>query len=103
LLDLIATQGWELIHVYTDRASGSKDNRPGLAELMACARRGVFDVVVIWRFDRLSRSVRSFLTLVDGFVRLMSIWSHTASPSTPTTPMGKFTPDDVRSFGRARA
>jgi DNA invertase Pin-like site-specific DNA recombinase len=62
---LIAARGWELVRIYTDRVSGAKENRPALSELMADARRGAFDVVLVWRFDRLSRSVRHFLTLID--------------------------------------
>ena len=38
-------------------AERPKETRPGLNALMADARRGVFDVVVVWRFDRFARSV----------------------------------------------
>lgn len=44
LRDLIAARGWTLTGVYTDRESAVKDDRPALAELMAAARRGAFDV-----------------------------------------------------------
>ena len=52
LRDLIAQRGWKLHRVYSDRLRGVKEVRPGLNALMADARRGVFDVVVVWRFDR---------------------------------------------------
>src|SRR6476661_5824824 len=48
-------RGWNVVKVYSDRASGAKERRPGLDALMADARRGAFDVVAVWRFDRLAR------------------------------------------------
>src|SRR5215472_18662831 len=57
--------GWEIQAIYCDRASGSKESRPGLDRLMADAHRRRFDVVMVFRFDRLSRSVRHFLQVVD--------------------------------------
>ena len=47
---MVAQRGWSLHSVYPDRASGSKERRPGLDALMADARRGLFDVGVVWRF-----------------------------------------------------
>ena len=47
LIDLIAQRGWQLHRIYADRASGAKESRPGLDQLMADARRGLFDVVVV--------------------------------------------------------
>lgn len=41
LRDLIAQRGWQLHRIYTDRASGAKDCRPGLDQLILDARRGV--------------------------------------------------------------
>jgi len=39
--------------------------RPGLDQLLSHARRSRFDVVVVWAFDRLARSVRHFLEVLD--------------------------------------
>jgi DNA invertase Pin-like site-specific DNA recombinase len=46
---MVAQRGWSLHRVYPDRASGSKERRPGIDALMGDAR-GLFDVVVLWRF-----------------------------------------------------
>ena len=67
LRDLIAQRGWVLHHVYSDRASGAKERRPGLDELMRDARRGVFDVVVVWRFDRFARSAKLLVLSLEEF------------------------------------
>ena len=44
--------------------------RPGLDELICDARRGRFDVLLVWAFDRLARSVRHFLEVLDELQHL---------------------------------
>ena len=73
LLDLrqmAAQRGYEIEHEYTDRISGAKARRPGLDELMRDARRGRFDVVLVWASDRIARSVKHFLEILDELNRL---------------------------------
>ena len=65
LRGLAAQRGYEIVEEYTDRISGAKAKRPGLDEMLADARRGKFDVVLVWAFDRLARSVRHFLEVLD--------------------------------------
>ena len=60
LRQLAAQRGFEIVEEYTDTISGAKAKRPGLDQLMADARRGKFDVVLVWAFDRIARSVRHF-------------------------------------------
>src|SRR5205807_7236402 len=59
--------GWTTYRVYADRASGAKERRPGLDALMSDARRGAFDVVVVWRFDRFAWSVKQLVLELDEF------------------------------------
>jgi len=67
----MATQrGYEIVQEYTDRISGVKARRPGLDQMMADARRGRFDVVLVWASDRIARSVKHFLEVLDGLNRL---------------------------------
>ena len=57
LLDLrqMAMQrDYEIVEQYTDRISGVKARRPGLDQMMADARRGYFDVVLVWASDRIA-------------------------------------------------
>ena len=73
LLDLrqmAAQRGYQIVHEYTDRISGVKAKRPGLDELMRDARRGGFDVVLVWASDRIARSVKHFLDVLDELNRL---------------------------------
>ena len=50
--------------------SGAKARRPGLDQMMKDARRGKFDVVLVWASDRIARSVRHFLDVLDELNRL---------------------------------
>ena len=58
--DALQAAGCE--RLFEDKASGAKVDRPGLAEALAFARKG--DVVVVWRLDRLGRSLPELVRLV---------------------------------------
>jgi len=66
LRQLAAQRGLEIVEVYTDHGvSGARARRLGLDKLMADARRGRFQVVLVWASDRLARSVTHFLAVLD--------------------------------------
>jgi DNA invertase Pin-like site-specific DNA recombinase len=68
---MAAQRNLEVVREYVDHGiSGTRARRPGLDEMMRDARRGQFDVVLVWAFDRLARSVRHFLELLDELNRL---------------------------------
>ena len=70
-LEQMARQrGLEITEIYEDRISGASASRPGLDRMMADARRGKFNVVLVWACDRLARSVMHFLQVLDEFGRL---------------------------------
>ncbi len=58
-------RGYQIVAEFSDTISGAKSKRPGLDQLLADARRGKFDVVLVWAFDRVARSVRHFLQVLD--------------------------------------
>ncbi|MDI1352724.1 MAG: recombinase family protein [bacterium] len=58
--DELKNEGCEKI--YDDKISGSKIDRPGLASAIEFARQG--DVIVVWRLDRLSRSLKDLIEVV---------------------------------------
>jgi DNA invertase Pin-like site-specific DNA recombinase len=53
------------VHEYTDWLSGAKARRPGLDQMLKDARARQFDVVLVWAGDRIARSVRHFLEVLD--------------------------------------
>lgn len=69
LRDLAALRdqrGWLDAGVYSDEGeSGAKESRPALDRMLDDARRGRFDVVCVWRFDRAARSTRHLIDLLD--------------------------------------
>jgi DNA invertase Pin-like site-specific DNA recombinase len=67
---LAAQRGYEIVEEYSDMVSGAKAKRPGLDRLMADARRGKFDIVMVWAFDRMARSVKHFLEVLDELTHL---------------------------------
>jgi DNA invertase Pin-like site-specific DNA recombinase len=65
LRGLAAQRGIQIVQEYTDRISGAKARRPGLDQMMHDARQRQFDVVLVWAGDRIARSVRHFLEVLD--------------------------------------
>ena len=70
LRQMAKQRGYEVVHEYTDIISGAKSRRPGLDQLLADARRHRFDIVLVAAFDRVARSVRHFLEVLDELNRL---------------------------------
>jgi DNA invertase Pin-like site-specific DNA recombinase len=70
LREMAKQRGCEVAHEYTDVISGAKAKRPGLDQLLADARRHRFDIVLVAAFDRVARSVRHFLEVLDELAHL---------------------------------
>ena len=87
----VATQrGWRIYGEYADEGiSGSQNSRPELDRLMAEARAGRLDLVVVWKFDRFARSTRHLLTALEEF-RLLGVDFVSLREQVDTsTPMGR--------------
>jgi DNA invertase Pin-like site-specific DNA recombinase len=83
--DALAADGCE--HTYTDVISGSKESRPGLDDALAYIRKG--DTLVVWRLDRLGRSLKHLIETVTALeARGVGFKSLTEQIDT-TTPGGK--------------
>src|SRR6202140_5593816 len=65
LRELAKQRGFQIVHEYTDRLSGAKARRPGLDQMLKDARARQFHVVLVWAGDRIARSVRHFLEVLD--------------------------------------
>ena len=51
--------------IFSDTASGASSSRPGLKQCLDQLRKG--DTLVVWRLDRLGRSLKHLLELVEDF------------------------------------
>jgi DNA invertase Pin-like site-specific DNA recombinase len=70
LRQLASQRGLEIVAEFGDTISGVKARRPGLDALLRDARRGRFDVVMTWSCDRIARSTRHLLEVLDELRRL---------------------------------
>ena len=75
--------------LFVETASGTRTDRPELAKALEQARQG--DVLVVWRLDRLARSLRHLIDIADDLNRRrgVALKSITESIDT-TTPSGRF-------------
>lgn len=74
--------------VFTDKASGTKENREGLAEALSHLREG--DVLVIWKLDRLGRTVKGLVDFVGGLAEREVQFRSLTDGIDTTTPAGRF-------------
>ena len=65
LVEYCSRRGWEAKEYADVGVSGAKDRRPGLDDLLRDARRRRFDVLVVWRLDRLGRNLRHLLAVLE--------------------------------------
>ncbi len=97
-----AGEGWsEIPTVYNDGGySGGSMDRPGLKALLADIGKGLIDVVVVYKVDRLTRSLADFARIVELFdQRGISFVSITQAFNT-TTSMGRLTLNVLLSFAQ---
>ena len=88
--DAIRDAGVDAANVYSDMASGSLAQRPGLDACIKSLRPG--DLLVVWRLDRLGRSLRHLVNLVGDLTRVdvgLRILAGTGSMIDTTTPNGR--------------
>jgi DNA invertase Pin-like site-specific DNA recombinase len=89
LRQMAEQRGWSVANVYSDRMSGAAESRPGLNALMRDARRGSFDVIVVWRFDRFARSIEQLVLALAEFRTLGIDFVSSQEALDTSTPMGK--------------
>lgn len=73
---------------YTDRASGKAVDRPELAKALDQLRDG--DTFVVWKLDRLARSVKQLVDLVSGFESQGVNFASITDAIDTSTPTGRF-------------
>ena len=85
-LDALRQVGCE--RVFTDKASAAKTHRPGLSEAQSHLRAG--DLLVVWKLDRLGRSVKGLVDLVSELDQQGVQFRSLTDGIDTTTPHGRF-------------
>jgi len=84
--DALLAAGVDAANLYEDKASGKRDDRPGLAACLKALREG--DTLVVWRLDRLGRNLKHLIETVEdltkrgvGFKCLTGVDIDTSTPT----------------------
>jgi len=85
--DALVAVGVDPRHLFEDHASGAKDDRPGLAEALGYACAG--DVLVVWKLDRLGRSLSHLLSIVNALKDKQVAFRSLTEGMDTTTPSGE--------------
>jgi DNA invertase Pin-like site-specific DNA recombinase len=86
-LDALRQSGCE--RIFTDQGSGARADRPGLAEALSHLRPD--DTLVVWRLDRLGRSLKDLLQRMEDLRERGVAFQSLHESIDTTTPVGKFT------------
>jgi len=85
----VEARGWAAREYVDEGVSGALDRRPALDQLVRDAKRRRIDVLVCWRLDRLGRSLKHLITLLDDLQALGVAFVSLAEGIDATTPAGK--------------
>ena len=95
-------EGWRLIKsAYDDGGfSGGTTERPALQQLLAAIRQGLVDVVVVYKVDRLTRSLADFARIIELFDAHGVSFVAVTQQFNTTTSMGRLTLNVLLSFAQ---
>jgi DNA invertase Pin-like site-specific DNA recombinase len=81
---------WGIYKEFIDHGySGTSVKRPGFAGMMAAAQKKKFDILLVWKLDRLSRSLKDLITTLDELSSLGIDFISYDNQMDTSTPSGK--------------
>ncbi len=90
LQSFIKRSGWKLHKKYIDHGyTGSNTKRPDFSNMMIDARQRKFDILVVWKLDRLSRSLKDLINTLDELGHLGIDFISYDNHLDTSTPTGK--------------
>jgi DNA invertase Pin-like site-specific DNA recombinase len=97
-----AGEGWTLLPAHYDDGgiSGGTLERPALKQLLADVAAGAIDIVVVYKVDRLTRSLLDFAKLVEAFDKAETSFISITQAFNTTTSMGRLTLNMLLSFAQ---
>lgn len=95
-------EGWTLVPTYYDDGgfSGGSMERPALKSLMADIAKSLIDIVVVYKVDRLSRSLADFAKLIELFEKHQVCFVSVTQQFNTTSSMGRLTLNILLSFAQ---
>jgi len=93
-IDALKNAGCEKL--YEDKISSSKQNRPGLTDALKDLRPG--DTLVVWKLDRLGRSLRNLIELINDLQNKKIMFSSIQDGIDTSTSIGQFFFDITGAF-----
>ena len=82
-------RGWTVVEYRDEGVSGSRESRPALDRLVRDGRRRKFDVLLVWRLDRLGRNLKHLIMLLDELHALGVAFVSLQEGIDATTPAGR--------------
>jgi DNA invertase Pin-like site-specific DNA recombinase len=97
-----AHEGWELVNEHYDDGGWSGGNmaRPALQQLLADVASGKVDVIVVYKVDRLTRSLADFARIVEALDKAGASFVSVTQAFNTTTSMGRLTLNVLLSFAQ---
>ena len=90
LRDFVRRSGWTIYQEFIDEGySGSNTNRPAFSEMMEQAKKRRFDTLVVWKLDRLGRSLKDLINTLDELGSLGIDFISYDNKLDTTTPSGR--------------
>lgn len=85
--DALLAVGIDERNLFEDKASGAKDDRPGITKALEFVKAG--DCLVVWKLDRLGRSLSHLLTIVTDLKEKDVAFRSLTEQMDTTTPQGE--------------
>jgi site-specific DNA recombinase len=97
-----AHEGWELVDEHYDDGGWSGGNmaRPALQQLLADIAAGKVNVIVVYKVDRLTRSLADFARIVEALDKAGASFASVTQAFNTTTSMGRLTLNVLLSFAQ---
>ncbi|WP_052738057.1 recombinase family protein [Bacillus sp. SA1-12] len=95
------SQGWEIANYYIEEGVSAKNtNRPELQRMLTHIREGLIDVVVVYKLDRLTRSVLDLYNLLQTFEKYNCKFKSSTEVYDTTSAVGRMFITLVASFAQ---